>query len=67
MHTILGLHSLPGGTNSLNIGEALMHKAWFNNATNLNYSFQAVDAALSYIKASGYIRRLHLRAHQPSL
>jgi glucan 1,3-beta-glucosidase len=55
MHIIIGLHSLPGGVNNLDIGEALFHQGWFNNATNLNYSFQAVDAVLQFIKSSGHM------------
>ncbi|KAK5745895.1 hypothetical protein LTR17_001024 [Elasticomyces elasticus] len=55
MHCIIGLHSLPGGVNSLDIGEALMHGDWFQNTTNLAYSFQAVDGILSFIKNSGHI------------
>ena len=43
MHCIIGLHSLPGGINNLDIGEAFFHNAWFYNLTNLDYSFQAVD------------------------
>jgi glucan 1,3-beta-glucosidase len=54
MHIVLGLHSLPGGVNNLDIGEGLFHNAWFNNATNLDYSFQAVDGVLNFIKNSGY-------------
>jgi hypothetical protein len=53
MHVIIGLHSLPGGVNSLNIGEAFGHDAWFFNTTNLDYSFKAIDAILSFITASG--------------
>ncbi|KAK3618901.1 hypothetical protein LTR22_026192 [Elasticomyces elasticus] len=54
MHCIIGLHSLPGGVNSLDIGEALGHGDWFQNTTNLAYSFQAIDGILSFIKASGH-------------
>jgi glucan 1,3-beta-glucosidase len=54
MHIIIGLHSLPGGVNNLDIGEALFHDDWFYNATNLDYSFQAVDGVLNFIKKSGY-------------
>jgi glucan 1,3-beta-glucosidase len=50
----VGLHSLPGGVNNLDIGEALFHNAWFNNATNLDYSFQAIDGLLNFIKNSGH-------------
>ena len=55
MHIIIGLHSLPGGVNSLDIGEALGHDGWFQNATNLHYSFVAVDAMLAWIALSGHI------------
>jgi hypothetical protein len=54
MHIIIGLHSLPGGTNNLDIGEALFHDDWFYNNTNLDYSFTAVDNVLSYIINSEY-------------
>jgi glucan 1,3-beta-glucosidase len=53
MHVIIGLHSLPGGVNNLDIGEALMHDDFFYNTTNLNYAYDAVDAILDFIKASG--------------
>lgn len=53
MHVIISLHSLPGGTNSLDIGEALGHGDWFFDTKNLNYSFQAIDGILKFIKASG--------------
>ncbi|KAH6639526.1 glycoside hydrolase superfamily [Boeremia exigua] len=52
MHIIIGLHSLPGGVNSLDIGEAFGHDGWFFNETNLIYSWQAVDRILDYIQAS---------------
>jgi glucan 1,3-beta-glucosidase len=32
-----------------------MHDAWFFNTTNIDYSFQLVDAILSFIKSSGSI------------
>ncbi|KAF2111125.1 glycoside hydrolase superfamily [Lophiotrema nucula] len=51
MHIIIGIHSLPGSVNNLDIGEALMHDAWFYNATNLAYSFQAIDGILNFIKS----------------
>lgn len=53
MHVVIGLHSLPGGVNSLGIGEAFGHDAWFFNATNLDYSFKAIDAIISFIQTSG--------------
>ncbi|KAF3033727.1 hypothetical protein E8E11_002652 [Didymella keratinophila] len=52
IHIIIGLHSLPDGVNSLDIGEAFGHDAWFFNQTNLDYSWEAVDRVLDYIKAS---------------
>lgn len=52
MHIIIDLHSLPGGVNSLDIGEAFGHDGWFFNQTNLDYSWQAVDRVLDYIEAS---------------
>ncbi|CAG5144458.1 uncharacterized protein ALTATR162_LOCUS1550 [Alternaria atra] len=55
MHVIFGLHSLPGGVNNLDIGEALFHQDWFQNSTNLDHSFQAVDGVLNFIKNSGHI------------
>lgn len=55
MHVIIGLHSLPGGTNCLQIGEAFGHDGWFQNATNLDYSFKAVDAIASFIATSGHV------------
>ena len=39
--------------NTLSIGEAFGHDAWFQNATNLDYSFRAIDSILSFIKNSG--------------
>ncbi|KAK5110127.1 hypothetical protein LTR62_006261 [Meristemomyces frigidus] len=54
MHIIIGLHSLPGGVNSLDIGEGLGHDAWFYNSTNLEYSFLAIDAVLFFIATSGH-------------
>jgi glucan 1,3-beta-glucosidase len=54
MHCIIGLHSLPGGVNNLDIGEGLFHDAWFYNLTNLDYSFQAIDRMLDFVTTSGY-------------
>jgi hypothetical protein len=34
--------------------QATGHFGWFNNATALNYSYQAVDAAISFIQAQQY-------------
>ncbi|KAH9908438.1 glycoside hydrolase superfamily [Xylariomycetidae sp. FL2044] len=55
MHIVIGLHSLPGGTNNLDIGEAYGHDGWFYNQTNLDYSLDAVDAILQFINFSGYL------------
>ncbi|KAH6647814.1 glycoside hydrolase superfamily [Truncatella angustata] len=55
MHVIIGLHSLPGGVNNLDIGEGLMHDAWFYNDTNMEYSWQAVDEVLTFMKNSGHL------------
>lgn len=52
MHVIIGLHSLPGGVNTLGIGEAFGRNGWFQNATNLDYSFRAIDSILNFIKSS---------------
>ncbi|KAK3671182.1 hypothetical protein LTR78_008983 [Recurvomyces mirabilis] len=67
MHIIIGLHSLPGGVNNLDIGEALGHDAWFYNATNLEWSFLAVDAILAFIATNwiltylnGVLKRVNL-------
>ncbi|KAH8201598.1 hypothetical protein TruAng_004204 [Truncatella angustata] len=52
MHIILGLHSLPGGVNGMGIGEKDGNFGWFNNATALFYSYQAVDTVISFIQSS---------------
>ncbi|KAF5989501.1 putative glucan 1,3-beta-glucosidase A [Fusarium bulbicola] len=54
MHIIIGLHSLPGGVNDLDIGEAFGHDGWFYNSTNLAWSFKAVDKVLDFVKTSGH-------------
>ncbi|KAG9527081.1 glycoside hydrolase, partial [Aureobasidium melanogenum] len=54
MRVVVGLHSLPGGVNGLDIGEALGHDAWFFNQTNLDYSYTAISAILTFIEASAY-------------
>ncbi|KAF5585848.1 glycoside hydrolase [Fusarium subglutinans] len=54
MHIIIGLHSLPGGVNNLDIGEAFGHDGWFYNSTNLAWSFKAVDKVLDFVKTSGH-------------
>ena len=53
MHVILGLHSLPGGINSLDIGEAFGHNFWFQNVTNLEYSLRVFDSLLDFVRTSG--------------
>lgn len=52
MHIIIDIHSLPGGVNGFPFGEAYGHYGWFNNATALKYSLEAVDAAIAFIQAS---------------
>ncbi|KAL2783711.1 glycoside hydrolase superfamily [Aspergillus keveii] len=54
MRIIVGLHSLPGGVNSLDIGEKVGNDGWFFNATNLAYSLDAVDEVLSFFVETGY-------------
>lgn len=54
MHIIIDLHSLPGGVNGMPFGEAEGHYGWFNNATALAYSLQAVDAVISFINNSQF-------------
>ena len=53
MRIILDIHSLPGGTNGFGHGEADGHNSWWFNETHLELSYQAVDAALAFIEASG--------------
>ncbi|KAK7914697.1 glycoside hydrolase [Apiospora marii] len=60
MHVIIDLHSLPGGVNGLDIGEALGHTFWFNNQTNLDYSYAVVDAVLAFMKNSGHLNSFTL-------
>ncbi|KAF2221338.1 endo-beta-1,3-glucanase [Elsinoe ampelina] len=54
MHIILDLHSLPGGTNGLEIGERFGGYDWFNSSSNLNYSLSTVSAVLNFITTSKY-------------
>ncbi|RDW64411.1 putative exo-beta-1,3-glucanase (GH5-family) member of the ScExg1-family [Aspergillus mulundensis] len=54
MRIIVGLHSLPGGVNNLDIGEKVGNDGWFFNSTNLAYSYAAVDEILSFFVDSGY-------------
>ena len=54
MHVMIDLHSLPGGTNFLTIGEANGHIGWYNSTQNLDYSMQAVDKLIEFISSSGH-------------
>lgn len=54
MHIIIDVDSLPGGVNGMPFGKASGHFGWFNNATVLDYSYQAIDAVISYIQSSGH-------------
>ncbi|GAB7364615.1 hypothetical protein MBLNU230_g5419t1 [Neophaeotheca triangularis] len=53
MHIILSLHGLPGGINTLPIGEALGRNFWFQNVTNLEYSYTVFDSLLDFVATSG--------------
>ncbi|KFY25295.1 hypothetical protein V491_01822 [Pseudogymnoascus sp. VKM F-3775] len=55
MHVIFSLHNLPGGTNNLEIGEAVGHNAWWGNQTNLDWSYKAVDTILEWIQDTGHL------------
>ncbi|KAJ5662521.1 uncharacterized protein N7477_010137 [Penicillium maclennaniae] len=48
MRIVVGLHSLPGGVNSLDIGEKAGNDGWFQNYTNLAWSYKAVDQVLDF-------------------
>lgn len=54
MHIVIDIHSLPGGTNGLDIGEAVGHWGWWWNETNLAYSLDAVDALIHLVQNSGH-------------
>ncbi|KAL4794828.1 glycoside hydrolase [Aspergillus venezuelensis] len=54
MRIIVGLHSLPGGVNTLDIGEKVGNDGWFFNSTNLAYSYSAVDEILNFFVETGY-------------
>jgi hypothetical protein len=54
MRVVVGLHSLPGGVNSLDIGEKAGNDGWFQNNTNLKYSYDAVDQVLQFFVDTGY-------------
>ncbi|KAH7014450.1 glycoside hydrolase superfamily [Microdochium trichocladiopsis] len=52
MHVIVGLHSLPGGVNPLDIGEGYGHIGWFQNATNLDWSLKAWGELIDFVVTS---------------
>lgn len=54
MRIVVGLHSLPGGVNSLDIGEKAGNDGWFFNTTNLAYSYEAVEQVLEFFVETGY-------------
>lgn len=54
MHIVIDIHSLPGGTNGLDICEAVDHWGWWWNETNLVYSLDAVDALIHFVQNSGH-------------
>ncbi|KAJ9618634.1 hypothetical protein H2203_008836 [Taxawa tesnikishii (nom. ined.)] len=54
MHVIIGLHSLPGGNQWSGYWRSLWAR-WFQNCTNLDYSFQAVRSILNFIERSGHL------------
>jgi hypothetical protein len=58
MHIIVSLHSLPGGYNTLQIGEAFGHNNWWFNQTLLEYSWKAVEGALDFIVSTGHKDRV---------
>ncbi|KAL8277693.1 hypothetical protein RQP46_009966 [Phenoliferia psychrophenolica] len=52
MHVIIGFHSLPGGVNDLEGGEATGHNSWWHNSTHFAESLIVVSKALDYIQSS---------------
>jgi hypothetical protein len=52
MHVVIDIHSLPGGTNGLDIGEAVGHWGWYDNSTALEWSLKAVDALVEFVASS---------------
>lgn len=54
MTILTEVRSLPGGVNGMPFGEAEGHYGWFNNQTALDYSYQAVSAAINFIQNSGF-------------
>ncbi|KAJ5160506.1 uncharacterized protein N7482_007510 [Penicillium canariense] len=57
MHVVIDIHSLPGGTNGLDIGEAVGHRGWWHNETALEWSLRAVDALIAFVQASPHAHR----------
>ncbi|KAK4032250.1 glycoside hydrolase superfamily [Parachaetomium inaequale] len=54
MHVILDIHSLPGGINGMGIGKREGGFDWFHNQTALDYSYQVIEAAISFIQNSDH-------------
>ncbi|KAL2110438.1 hypothetical protein VUR80DRAFT_1153 [Thermomyces stellatus] len=54
IHTIIDIHSLPGGLNGMGLGEKEGNFGWFQNETALEYSYQAVEAAIDFIQSSDH-------------
>ncbi|KAH6847212.1 glycoside hydrolase superfamily [Chaetomium sp. MPI-CAGE-AT-0009] len=54
MHVIVDIHSLPGGVNGMGLGGREGGYDWFQNQTALDYSYRAVDAAISFIQTSDH-------------
>jgi aryl-phospho-beta-D-glucosidase BglC (GH1 family) len=54
MHVVLDIHSLPGGINGVAIGEREGGFDWFHNQTALDYSYQVIETAISFIQNSGH-------------
>lgn len=55
MHIVLDIHSLPGGVNFLEIGEAHGQGNWLYREINLELSYEVVDAVLDFIQTSGHV------------
>jgi aryl-phospho-beta-D-glucosidase BglC (GH1 family) len=54
MHVIVDIHSLPGGLNGMGLGGREGGFDWFQNQTALDYSYRAVEAAISFIQNSDH-------------
>jgi aryl-phospho-beta-D-glucosidase BglC (GH1 family) len=52
MRVVIDLHSLPGGTNGLDIGEKVGNWGWWHNETALEWSLRAVDEVAAFIQSS---------------